>query len=32
MKKLFVWMLLMACLLVGCGKQKAPQEEQVPPP
>ena len=32
MKKLFIWMLLMACLLAGCGRQKAPQEEQAPPP
>ena len=32
MKKMFVWMLLMACLLAGCGKQKAQQEEIVLPP
>lgn len=32
MKKLFVWMLLMACLLAGCGKQKVQKEENVLPP
>lgn len=32
MKKLFIWMLLMACLLAGCGKQKVQQEEIVLPP
>jgi len=32
MKKMFIWMLLMACLLAGCARQKAPQETQTPPP